>query len=283
MDLRKWYLLILQKVFRKWDFSWVLSIYRKVMVATVKLLGGRPKIAPNKLINYNNKITPMETEERKKIDFTKYVVVKPLRIKQELLDIIDKRIIEVGEKNFNTYIIGLILKDNNIEREVKVKKPKIRRKKKKLEVNINGPQDMSKKKDNSHKQKIEIKEQDNKEANISDVFKQKNTINKVLVKNDNSKVKKEKDSIKIEIEKKQSNDKAIAKENIDILNNTTKRYIFNDRLCTYKNFRGDICTLEVTDEMIELMSLPGVNSRTFLKFDNPYAFKITQEYIDNNI
>ena len=225
----------------------------------------------------------METEERKKIDFTKYGIVKPLRIKQEVLDIIDKRIIEVGEKNFNTYIIGLIFKDNNIEREVKVKKPKIRRKKKKLEVNINSPQDMSKKKDNSHKQKIELKEQDNKEANISDVFKQKNTINKVLVKNDNSKVKKEKDSIKIEIEKKQSNDKAIAKENIDILNNTTKRYIFNDRLCTYKNFRGDICTLEVTDEMIELMSLPGVNSRTFLKFDNPYAFKITQEYIDNNI
>ena len=112
------------------------------MVATVKLLGGRPKIAPNKLINYNNKITPMETEERKKIDFTKYGIVKPLRIKQEVLDIIDKRIIEVGEKNFNTYIIGLILKDNNIEREVKVKKPKIRRKKKKLEVNINSPQEI---------------------------------------------------------------------------------------------------------------------------------------------
>ena len=93
----------------------------------------------------------METEERKKIDFTKYGIVKPLRIKQEVLDIIDKRIVEVGEKNFNTYIIGLILKDNNIEREVKVKKPKIRRKKKKLEVNINSPQDMSKKKDNSNK------------------------------------------------------------------------------------------------------------------------------------
>jgi hypothetical protein len=156
-----------------------------------------------------------------------YGKVTSLRVDLELLEMANKRIEELGEKGFNSYIAWLIRRDLGID-----KKP------------------------------IVIEDKDN---DIADIIK--------VPKN------KDKNILAITIKKK----KDIIEENMEGINLGNNKFTFYNRICKYKNSLGEIVDFEVTDEMIDMMNIPGVNQRTFSKFDNPLAFKITKEYLNNNL